>query len=322
MKTLLTAESVRLYYKSSLGAVRAVDDVSVSIHEGEALGIVGESGCGKSSLALAIMRVLPTNVSAYSGRIHFENEEISSLTEEEFRIRIRWKKISMVFQGAMNSLNPVLKVGRQVAEPMLIEPQVSKGEAYDKAASIMTKLGLSSEVFDKYPHELSGGMKQRVVIAMSLILDPKLVIMDEPTSALDVSIQAQITNLLKKLKRNLGLSVLFITHDLALASDICDRIAVMYAGEIVEVGGTDQILSQSKHPYTQKLLASTPMLTSDRKPEFISGAPPHLVSPPTGCRFHPRCPFVFQPCAEQVPPNFEVGELHYAKCWLHRENQQ
>lgn len=317
MSVLLNAESIRLYYQSSIGAVRAVDDVSISMHGGEALGIVGESGCGKSSLALAIMRVLPSNINTYSGRMRFDEENIMSLSDEDFRVRIRWKKISMVFQGAMNSLNPVLRVGQQVAEPLLIEPRVSKEKAYEKAASIMTKLGLPSEVFEKYPHELSGGMKQRVIIAMSLLLDPKLVIMDEPTSALDVSIQAQITNLLKKLKRDLGLSILFITHDLALASDICDRIAVMYAGEIVEVGGADQVLTKPKHPYTQKLLASTPMLTSSTKPDFIPGAPPHLVSPPSGCRFHPRCPYVFQPCADHVPPSFEVGERHYSKCWLY-----
>lgn len=321
MSALLSAESIKLYYQAPIGAVKAVDDVSVSLNEGEALGIVGESGCGKSSLALAIMRVLPSNVNTYSGRIDFQKEDIMSLPDEDFRARIRWKKISMVFQGAMNSLNPVLRVGHQVAEPLLIEPDVSKDRAYEKAMSIMTILGLPSEVFEKYPHELSGGMKQRAIIAMSLILDPKLVIMDEPTSALDVSIQAQITNLLKKLKRDLGLSILFITHDLALASDICDRIAVMYAGEIIESAGADEVLIEPKHPYTQKLLASTPMLYSDRKPDFITGMPPQLVSPPSGCRFHPRCPYVFQPCASQVPPNFNMGEQHHAKCWLYGEQK-
>jgi len=181
--------------------------------------------------------------------------------------------------------------------------------------------GLSEDVFHRYPHELSGGMKQRIIIAMSLILQPKMVILDEPTSALDTSIQAQIMNILKRFKRELGLSMIFITHDIALASDICDRMAVMYGGEIIEIGDVEHLLTDPKHPYTQKLLASTPRLHLDLQPEYIPGAPPDLVNPPSGCRFHPRCPYLFEPCSIEKPLAFKLGEGHTARCWLYRDRR-
>ena len=224
----------------------------------------------------------------------------------------------MVFQGAMNSLNPVLKVGHQVAEPFLVGNKGQKKQARERVLELFELVRLPEEIFHRYPHELSGGMKQRVMIAMSLILNPSLVILDEPTSALDVSIQAQMMNLLKNLKRDLRISFIFITHDIALASDLCDRIAVMYAGEIVEIGGAEEMLVTPRHPYTQKLLNSIPRLRSKEVPQFIPGAPPDLANPPPGCRFHPRCPFAFEPCDGESPPNFTVKEGHEARCWLLR----
>jgi len=313
---LLDVRNLKLYYSTLRGVVKAVDDVSFKVEKGEALGVVGESGSGKTSLAIALMRLLPGNVHTYEGQITFEDVDITDLSEGEFRRRVRWRLISMVFQGAMNSLNPVLKVGFQVAEPLLTDNSVDREEAYKKASELLEKVGLSRDIFNRYPHELSGGMKQRVVIATSLVLNPKMIILDEPTSALDVLVQAQIMNLLKRLKKYLGLSLIFITHDIALSSDICDRLAVLYAAEIIEVGSAEQVLLNPKHPYTQLLLASIPRLKADLEPRFIPGAPPDLIDPPTGCRFHPRCPYRFEPCDHKIPPPFKVGGGHTARCWL------
>ncbi|MCD6094939.1 MAG: ABC transporter ATP-binding protein [Thermoprotei archaeon] len=314
---LLEVSNLRLYYRTIRGLVHAVDGVSFDLDKGETLGLVGESGCGKSSTALALMRLLPKNVAVFKGKIILDSEDITSLSEEEFRARIRWKKISMVFQGAMNSLNPVLKVGFQVAEPMIIHLNMDKDEALKRARELFKMVGLSPDFVNRYPHELSGGMKQRVVIAMALALNPELIILDEPTSALDVSIQAQIMNLLKRLKKKLGISMIFITHDIALASDLCDRIAVMYAGNIVELGTAEQVLLDPKHPYAQKLIASVPRLREDRVPEFIPGAPPDLVNPPSGCRFHPRCPYATERCKKEEPPLISLEDGRIVKCWLY-----
>jgi len=314
---LLEVSNLRLYYRTIRGLVHAVDGVSFDLDKGETLGLVGESGCGKSSTALALMRLLPKNVAVFKGKIILDGEDITSLSEEEFRARIRWKKISMVFQGAMNSLNPVLKVGFQVAEPMIIHLNMDKDEALKRARELFKMVGLSPDFVNRYPHELSGGMKQRVVIAMALALNPELIILDEPTSALDVSIQAQIMNLLKRLKKKLGISMIFITHDIALASDLCDRIAVMYAGNIVELGTAEQVLLDPKHPYAQKLIASVPRLREDRVPEFIPGAPPDLVNPPSGCRFHPRCPYATERCKKEEPPLISLEDGRIVKCWLY-----
>lgn len=319
---MLEVRDLKLQYIASRGVVKAVDNVSFDIEKGEALGIVGESGSGKTSLSLALMRVLPKNVQAYEGQVTLDGKEISSLSDEAFRKQVRWRQISMVFQGAQNSLNPVLKVGFQVAEPMLVRSKTDRREARKRVENLFELVGLPREIYDRYPHELSGGMKQRVGVASALVLNPKLVILDEPTSALDVSIQAQIMNLLKRLKRELGLSMIFITHDIALSSDICDHLAVLYAGEVVEKGSAEQIFGNPKHPYTQLLLASVPRLKSDADPKYISGAPPDLTSPPPGCRFHPRCPYRFEPCDHKVPPQVKVDEGQTAKCWLNVESEK
>jgi peptide/nickel transport system ATP-binding protein len=316
MMAVLSVKNLKLYYGTLRGSVKAVDDVVFDLENGEALGLVGESGCGKSSTAIALIRLLPSNVVKFEGEILFEGKNLTTLSDEEIRSEIRWKKISMVFQGAMNTLNPVLKVGFQVAEPLIVHKKVEKEEALDKARELFKLVGLPPEYVERYPHELSGGMRQRVVIATALALNPKVVILDEPTSALDVSVQAQIMNLLKRLKKQLHLSMIYITHDIALASDLCDKIGVMYAGEIVELGPIEKVLLTPKHPYTQKLISCIPHLKGNKMPEFIPGAPPDLTNPPSGCKFHPRCQHVMEKCKVNRPHAINVdGRL--VKCWLY-----
>ena len=317
MTPLLDVRDLRLHYATPRGPVRAVDGVSFAIGEpGEVVGIVGESGSGKTSMANALMRILPRNVARYDGEVLYGGEDLMALTDERFRKEVRWRTMAMVFQGAMSSLNPVLNVGRQVTERVLVESGASKDEAYRKAEELLELVGLPRDIIKRYPHELSGGMKQRVVLAMALMMDPRILILDEPTSALDVSVQAQVMNLLKRLKRERGMAMLFITHDIALASDLCDRIVVAYGGEHVESGTLAEVLTAPKHPYTQKLIASIPRLHDPAQPEFIPGMPPDLVDPPSGCRFHPRCAFAFEPCDRDEPPWLAAGGSQHARCWL------
>jgi peptide/nickel transport system ATP-binding protein len=290
------------------------------MEQGEVLSIVGESGCGKTSMSLALMRLLPRNSTGYSGHIFFHDEDLMKLSDEELRKIIRWKKIAMVFQGALNSLNPVMRIEQQLAEPLILDASYSRDAISQRITELIGMVHLPNEILRRYPHELSGGMKQRVLIAMSLVLNPQLVILDEPTSALDVSIQAQIMNLLKDLKNNLGISFIFITHDISLASDISDRVAVMYAGEIVEIGSSEQILLKPKHPYTIKLLQSIPTLKSNEPPKFIPGSPPDLSNPPSGCRFHPRCDMALAICSKENPQSFLLNNGQRVNCWLLKEN--
>ena len=313
---ILRVENLRLSYNTARDVLPAVDGVSFSIQAGEALGLVGESGAGKSSLALALMRVLPRNVAQYSGMVELEGADCTTMDDETFRRQIRWNKIAMVFQGAMESLNPVVQVGEQVIEPVLVQSEFSKKEAAREARRLLEAVGLPTEVYDRYPHELSGGMKQRVLIAMALILKPTLLILDEPTSALDVTVQAQIMDQLKDLKRDLGLTLLFITHDIALASDVCDTIGVMYAGKIAELGPAEKVLLSPSHPYSKLLLASIPKLHQEEQPGFIPGSPPDMLGLPSGCRFHPRCPFAFERCIAEEPSLITAAPQHEARCWL------
>jgi len=316
MSTILAIRDLTLYYRTRRGVVKAVDSVSFELKEGRCLSLVGESGCGKSSMAYAIMRILPRNVHTYSGEVIFEGKNLMGLPESELSKEIWLKKMAMVFQGAMNSLNPVLSVGEQVSEVFTLHAGLSKMEAEKKAAELLELVRLPSSLVNKYPHELSGGMKQRVVIAIALSMRPKLLILDEPTSALDVITQANIINLLKKLQDEFNLTYIFITHDLGLASDLSDYIAVMYAGKIVELGDARSVLSDPKHPYTQKLLAATPKLLEEAKLEFIPGSPPDLASPLTGCRFHPRCPYVMDSCKVREPKPIRLSEDRYVSCLL------
>lgn len=317
MPALLDIRNLYLHYADHRGNVRAVDGISFTLdRNGQALGIVGESGSGKSSLAAAIMRVLPSNVARFDGEIYLEGQAIAQLPDAQFRREIRWRKIALVPQGALNGLNPVVRVGEQIIEPLVVNGDSDRRTARRRAEELLALVGLPAEIYTRYPHELSGGMKQRTMIAAALIMDPKLIIMDEPTSALDVSVQAQIMNLLKRLKRELGLSIIFITHDIALASDVCDTLAVVYAGEIVEMGSAEQMLTAPQHPYSQKLLASIPRLHAVTLPEFIRGSPPDLRQPPTGCRFHLRCPVVMERCKVETPPAFYPQEGQQTRCWL------
>jgi len=312
---LLEVRDLALEYRTERGPLRAVDGISFDLAEGEALGIIGESGSGKTSMAIALMRLLPSNGTLVGGSIRLAGDELTTLEDEDFRTQIRWSGMAMVFQGAMHSFNPVLRVGDQVGERLRADGQ-SKAAVGARVEELLTRVGLQASITQRYPHELSGGMKQRVMIASALTHDPPLLILDEPTSALDVSIQAQIMNLLKELKAERRISMLFITHDLALASDLCDSIAVVYAGQVRELGTAEQVLGAAADPYTQRLLASIPSLHDPTPPEFLPGVPPDLREGIAGCRFAARCPLVYEPCGEP-PPYLEVTPGHHARCWLH-----
>ena len=314
---ILEVEKLNLYYATRKGAVKAVDDVSFTLQKGKTLALVGESGCGKSSLAKAIIRLLPRNIDTYNGKIFLEGQNTMELNERRYREAVRWKRISMVFQGALNSLNPVLRVGYQVAEPLLIHEKMEKKEALERALEALKLLRIPVAFVDRYPFELSGGMKQRTVIAMALISNPEIVILDEPTSALDVITQANILNLLKKLKSDMDLSFIYITHDIAVSSELADSVAVMYAGEIAEIADANEFYKKPAHPYSQLLMASVPTLRTDKDLVFIPGAPPSLIDPPMGCRFHPRCPRRMDRCMKESPVKTELRHGHYIRCWLY-----
>jgi len=313
---VLAVTDLRVAYHTPGGDLPAVDGVSFALAAGEALGLVGESGAGKSSMALALMRLPPRNTAGVSGRVELDGADVGIMDDETFRREVRWRKMAMVFQGAQEAFNPVLRTGDQIMEPMQVLGGMSKEAAKAEALRLLAAVRLPAEVLQRYPHELSGGMKQRAVIAMALALKPKLLLLDEPTSALDVTIQAQIMDQLKDLKQDMGLAMLFITHDIALASDLCDTVGVMYAGKLVELGPADDVLPRPQHPYTRLLIASLPRLRADAPPQFIPGSPPDLRAPPSGCRFHPRCPQVFGRCAREEPLLLSVGDGHHSRCWL------
>lgn len=307
--TSLNVEKLSTRYQTSKGEIHALEDVSFSLNEGESIGIAGESACGKSTLGLSIIRML-IGGKTISGKINFNGESILDLSEQEFDKRYRWKKIAMVFQGAMNSLDPVFTIKEQFVE--VLKQHRYEGNFEKVISDAINSVSLDENILKKYPHELSGGMKQRVIIAIALILKPKFVIADEPTTALDVLIQAQIVNLLKKLKKD-GLSIMIITHDLAILSEIADKIGIMYGGQIVEFGSSYDVFKNPKHPYTQGLLASIPTLYGN-KPTYIKGIPPSLLDPKPECRFIDRCPLAMEKCKKD-PPNFKT-DSGYVKCWL------
>ena len=312
---LLRVENLILHFKTGKGAVRAVDGAFFELGYKEAVVILGESGCGKSSLAKAILHLLPRNVEKYEGKIYLEGKEIMGLTEEEYRLNVRWVRMSLVPQAAMNSLNPVMKVGDQVAEPAMVHFGIKKVDALVQAAKMFQNVGVPVDFLDRYAFELSGGMRQRVAIAMSLVTAPAVVILDEPTSALDVLTQANIFNVLKRLKQELEVSFVLITHDIATSSELADRVAVMYAGQIVEANDAFSFFHEPLHPYSRMLMASVPRLRAEIEPEYITGQPPSLLNPPTGCRFAARCPKRFAKCSEE-PPVFNVDDK-LVKCWLY-----
>ena len=313
--TLLDIQNLKLHFKTTKGIVQAVDGVDFRLETNQAIVIVGESGCGKSSMAKAILRLLPRNVGEYSGKVYLNGTDIMPLSEEEFRKQVRWVKMSMVPQAAMNALNPVLKVGEQVAEPLIVHFGISKSDALAQTEKLFQRVGVPVDFISRYAFELSGGMRQRVALAMSLATSPDVIILDEPTSALDVLTQSNIFNLLKGIKQGTNASFILITHDIATSSEIADRVAVMYAGQIVEVSDAEIFFKEPHHPYSAKLMASVPRLRGDSEPDFIVGRPPSLITPPVGCRFAERCPKRFSRCVEE-PPVTHLGDS-LVKCWLY-----
>lgn len=312
---LLRIEDLKLHFRTMHGTVHAVDGVNFKLGFREAVVVLGESGCGKSSLAKAVLRLLPRNVQTYSGRVFLDGADVMRLAEDEFRQNVRWVRMSLVPQAAMTSLNPVLKVGDQVAEPMMAHYSVSKKDALVQARKMFQHVGVPADFLERYAFELSGGMRQRVAIAMSLVTSPALILLDEPTSALDVLTQANIMNVLKRVKQQMETSFILITHDIATSSELADRVAVMYAGQIVEVGDAPRFFAEPLHPYSRKLMASVPRLRSTQAPEFIAGRPPSLFDLPSGCRFAPRCPHRFAKCDQDPPVVEQAGRQ--VKCWLH-----
>jgi len=314
---LLSVENLKMYFWTLRGWVKAVDDVSFSLEKSDSLGLAGESGCGKTSSVLTVLRLLPRNGKVFGGKINFEDIDLLKLSDDEFNKEIRWKRISTVFQGAMNSLHPTIKVGEQIVESMTVHEDVSKGEAVKRAEKLLDLVGIGASRFDRYPHELSGGMKQRTMIAMSLACNPHLVVLDEPTTALDVIIAAQVLKVIKELQQKLNLSTLLISHDLSMIAETCSRIAIMYAGKIVEQGDIVPVFKETLHPYTQKLIAAFPSVLGRRTElSSIHGFPPDLLTPPSGCRFHPRCDYAMEVCKKEEPPVVEAGKNHYVACWL------
>jgi peptide/nickel transport system ATP-binding protein len=308
--TFLDVASLTTRYQTSKGQVHALEDVYFSLEKGESIGIAGESACGKSTLGLSLIRMIQGG-KIISGKVSFDGESILDLTESKFDTDYRWKKISMVFQGAMNSLDPVYTIKQQFVE--ILKEHDYEGDSEKLILDSINSVNLDESVLKKYPHELSGGMKQRIIIAMALLLKPKFVIADEPSTALDVLIQAQIVNLLKKLKKD-GMSIMLITHDLAVLSEIADKIGIMYGGRMIEFGSSQDIYKNPKHPYTKGLLESIPTLHGG-KPKYIKGNPPDLLSPKEGCRFIDRCPEAMEKCKKD-PPSFKT-DSGYVMCWLY-----
>ncbi len=309
---LLEIKELTVNYYTLTGVVNAVDKVSLNVEKGEWISVVGESGSGKSTMAYAIIGLVPPPGRIAGGQILLEGRELTSLPPKEMRM-VRGRDIGMVFQDPMTSLDPLRRIGHQVAE-VLVEHGVAEwDDALEKAKEMLRRVGIPEDRADYYPHQLSGGQRQRVAIAIAMVLRPKLLIADEPTTALDVIVQDTIMDLMEEFKKE-GTSIMLITHDLALASERSDRIAVMYAGRLVELGPVDDVVEGSAHPYTQMLLRSVPDLWGPKDIKSIPGFPPDLRNPPSGCRFHPRCPYATSKCSREDPPMVRVGPLHYAAC--------
>jgi peptide/nickel transport system ATP-binding protein len=315
--SVLSIQELRVAYRTQTGEVPAVRGVDLSIDRGGVLGLAGESGCGKSSIASAVLRLLPRGTKV-EGSVLLHGEDV--LTMKPTRLRaVRWTGASIIFQGAMHALNPVQRVGQQIVEAITTHRQHEEREARIRAGDLLEQVGLPGRRLDDYPHELSGGQKQRVMIAMALACNPDLVIADEPTTALDVMVQAQVLQLLKDLQRKLGLAMLFITHDLSVLLEVSDRLAIMYAGKIMEEGPTQRVFYEPQHPYTRALSSAFPRIGDRRfrrSPSGLGGDPPDPQRVPTGCPFHPRCPVAFDPCPEVEPPLFPAGDGRRAACLL------
>ena len=322
---LLEIKDERLSFFTPAGEVKALNGVSFSMEEGEVLGIVGESGSGKSVTAYSIMGLTAYPGKLVGGTVHFNGHEIEKMTEKEFR-KIRGNEVSIIFQDPMTSLNPVYTIGNQIVEVILLHTNKTKKEAYERARELLELVGINEPTkrLKQYPHELSGGMRQRVMIAIALACEPKLLIADEPTTALDVTIQAQILELMQELRKKLGMSIIMITHDLGVVASMCEKIAVMYAGHIVEYGTADEIFYNPSHEYTKGLIKSIPKLNTEKIERLvpIEGQPVDLLNPPAGCPFAPRCSECMKICLNKMPPKTELSDTHYSYCWLLQKGEE
>jgi peptide/nickel transport system ATP-binding protein len=315
---LLEVEGLTTHYRILRGWVRAVENISFNVEAGEALGIAGESGSGKSTVALSLLRILPQGGFIRKGKITFQGQDLVSLPENEMR-KIRWKGISIVFQGAMNAMNPVYKVGDQIAEAIKLHDKgVTDSDVKERVAKLLETVGIEPSRSNNYPHEFSGGMRQRALIAMALASNPVMLIGDEPGTALDVIVQAQTLKLLRDLKDRLGLAMILISHDLSIIAETCEKVAVMYAGKIVEYGDAVSIFKNPLHPYTQGLIKAFPSIKGSRvRLSSIPGQPPDLLHPPPACRFNPRCPYVMDVCKKEEPLLEEQEKSHVVACHLY-----
>lgn len=321
---LLSIENLHISFSTPQGEVKALNDVSLTLEQGDVLGIVGESGSGKSVTAFSLMKLTPENGKIKGGKIIFNGHNITEMSEKEMRT-IRGNEISIIFQDPMTSLNPVYTIGNQIKEVILLHTKATKSKAQDRAVELLRLVGINEpeKRLKQYPHELSGSMRQRVMIAIALACEPKLLIADEPTTALDVTIQAQILELMMELKDKFGMSIIMITHDLGVVANMCDKIAVIYAGRIVEYGRTRDIFYEPKHEYTKGLLNSIPRLDEDSHTKLvpIEGTPIDLLNPPSGCPFAPRCKQCMKICLRQMPEKFMVGEEHFSSCWVNEKTK-
>ena len=317
--SLLDVRNLRTYYFTKRGPVKAVDGVNFEVKEGQAMGLAGESGCGKTTVALSMMRILPSRGKIADGKILLKDLDIASISEKEMR-EIRWKRISLVFQGAMNAFDPLYSLGNQIVEAIQThESKTSRKEALSRAQDLLELVGMERKRVKSYPHELSGGMRQRGLIAMALACNPELLIADEPGTALDVIVQAQVLGIIEDLRKKLNLAVVLITHDLSIIADTCDKAAIMYGGKIVEYADVSDLFEEPLHPYTQGLIHAFPNVKSPRtRMDSIPGSPPDLLDPPKGCRFHPRCTRAKTICHEQEPAVTKRGEKeHLVACHLY-----
>ena len=311
---LLEARNLTMSYSTRAGEIRAVDGVSFSVERGQSLGLVGESGCGKSSIAIALLRLLPENARILGGEALLDGVDMTSLPEDEMR-GYRWARVSMVFQAAMNSLDPMYRVGDQIVEALEEHLESAREESLERVRELYDLVNLDHGLISRYPHEYSGGMKQRAIIAMALACEPDLIIADEPTTALDVIVQDHILREMQKVQRELDMSMIYISHDMAVIAEVSDVVGVMYAGEIVEFGETVEVFTNPIHPYTRALMSAFPSVSGEKRElATLSGEPPNLLAPPSGCRFHPRCAYATAECAVEKPPTVRRGE-HWANCW-------
>jgi len=316
---LLDVIDLKTYYHTLRGPVKAVDSVCFQVEKGEAMGLAGESGCGKTTVALSILKLLPTNGKILGGKIMFNDIDLVEIGDDRMRKEVRWKGVSLIFQGAMNALNPVYKVRDQIVEAIKThDSKVSDEEGKERAQKLFEMVGIEPKRIENYPHEFSGGMKQRAMIAMALACNPDLLIADEPATALDVIVQAQVLKLVRDLKEKLALSLILITHDLSIIAETCDKVAIMYAGKIVEYGDVVSIFDEPLHPYAKGLIEAFPNIHAPRSSMVsLSGFPPDLLAPPSGCRFHPRCKYAAEICKQEEPEIQDVGgKLHQVACHL------